>query len=54
MSQMKDMAKRVFMVSNDGNKTTNKVKLSYNSQYHYGYEVQLEEYDGVEQTDKTI
>jgi hypothetical protein len=43
-----------FKVSMGGDKTIIEVKLSSNSQYLHGYEVQIEEYGKAEQTDKLI
>ncbi len=43
-----------FKVSMGGDKTIIEVKLTSNSQYLHGYEVQIEEYGKAEQTDKQI
>ncbi len=43
-----------FKVSMGGDKTIIEVKLTSNSQYLQGYEVQIEEYGKAEQTDKQI
>ena len=43
-----------FKFSNGEDKTIIELKLSSNSQYLHGYEVQIEEYGKAEQTDKLI
>ena len=43
-----------FKVSMGGDKTIIEVKLTTNTQYLHGYEIQIEEYGKAEQTEKMI